>query len=171
DRQQAISRMSRALSEYEIGGLKTTIPFLQYPLKEWDGRLEATNLIFQEDARHPRDGLLTILPPGDHFRDERVIEDGHLEPGGDAAVVSNPRSCRRSQVTDQARSRHELLLRILGVHPAFDRVAVRREQARRVEGQTLTLCDPDLPLDQIEARDHLGHRMLDLKPRVHFEKV
>ena len=31
--------------------------------------------------------------------------------------------------------------------------------------------DPNLPLHQIEARHHLGDRVLDLEPRVHLEEV
>jgi acetyl-CoA carboxylase biotin carboxylase subunit len=47
DRQQAIARMSRALSEYEIGGLKTTIPFFQWILHDPDfqaARMDTTLL-------------------------------------------------------------------------------------------------------------------------------
>src|SRR6185295_19806412 len=35
----------------------------------------------------------------------------------------------------------------------------------------LTAGNLDLKLDQINARDHLGHRVLDLQPRVHFDEV
>ena len=47
DRQQAIRRMTRALSEYEIGGLKTTIPFFQWILHDPDflaARMDTTLL-------------------------------------------------------------------------------------------------------------------------------
>ena len=47
DRQQAVRRMSRALSEYEIGGLKTTIPFFQWILHDPDflaARMDTTLL-------------------------------------------------------------------------------------------------------------------------------
>jgi acetyl-CoA carboxylase biotin carboxylase subunit len=47
DRPQAIARMSRALSEYEIGGLKTTIPFFQWILHDPDfvaARMDTTLL-------------------------------------------------------------------------------------------------------------------------------
>ena len=47
DRPQAIQRMSRALSEYEIGGLKTTIPFFQWILHDPDfvaARMDTTLL-------------------------------------------------------------------------------------------------------------------------------
>jgi len=47
DRPQAISRMARALSEYTVGGLKTTIPFFQWILHDPDflaGRMDTTLL-------------------------------------------------------------------------------------------------------------------------------
>ena len=40
-----------------------------------------------------------------------------------------------------------------------------------VQRQRLAGGDAQLPLDQIEAGDHLGHRMLDLQPRVHLHEV
>src|SRR5207302_7166044 len=39
------------------------------------------------------------------------------------------------------------------------------------EPERLAGGDPQLLADQIDSRDHLGHRMLDLKSRVHLEKV
>ena len=38
-------------------------------------------------------------------------------------------------------------------------------------GQRLAGGDAQLPLDQILAGDHLGHRMLDLEARVHLHEV
>ena len=37
--------------------------------------------------------------------------------------------------------------------------------------QRLAGGDAQLPLDQIEAGDHLGHRMLDLEPGIHLDEV
>ena len=37
--------------------------------------------------------------------------------------------------------------------------------------QTLTRCNPQLPLDQIESCHHLGDWVLDLKSRVHLHKI
>ena len=41
---------------------------------------------------------------------------------------------------------------------------------RREERQGLPGGNAQLPLDQVEAGDHLGHRMLDLQPRVHLHE-
>ncbi len=31
--------------------------------------------------------------------------------------------------------------------------------------------DPDLLVDQVDAGDRFGHRVLDLQPRVHFDEI
>src|SRR4051812_5982403 len=41
-------------------------------------------------------------------------------------------------------------------------VPIRRER--------LPARDPDLPLDKVEAGNRLGHRMLDLQPRIHLHE-
>ena len=78
---------------------------------------------------------------------------------------------RRPQAADQTRRRHEALVRILGVDAALDGVTERRQRARRIDVEPLAAGDADLPLDEIDAGHHLGHRMLDLQPRVHLEEV
>ena len=37
--------------------------------------------------------------------------------------------------------------------------------------EALAARDADLPMDEVDAGHHLGHRMLDLQPRVHLEEV
>ncbi len=58
---------------------------------------------------------------------------------------------------------------ILGVDPRFDRVAIERNLVLS-ERQLLAERHAQLPFDEIDARDQLGHGMLDLQPRVHFNK-
>ena len=40
-----------------------------------------------------------------------------------------------------------------------------------VDRKLLAGGDADHLLDEVDAGDHLGHRMLDLQARVHFEKI
>ena len=47
----------------------------------------------------------------------------------------------------------------------------RRRDLLLASRQRLAGRHPHLPLDQILAGDHLGHRMLDLQPRVHLDEV
>ena len=58
---------------------------------------------------------------------------------------------------------------ILGVDPAFDRVAAPHDVALP-EAQLLAGGDADLLLHDVDAGDHLGHRVLDLDARVHLDE-
>ena len=57
---------------------------------------------------------------------------------------------------------------ILGVEPAFDRVPARFD---RREPERRAARHQDLLAYEIETRDPLGDRMLDLQTRVHLEEV
>jgi hypothetical protein len=59
---------------------------------------------------------------------------------------------------------------MLGVDPALDRMAAELDVAL-AEAQLLAGGDADLLLDDVDAGDHLGHRMLDLDARVHLDEV
>ena len=64
-RSLAIDRMQRALSEYEIGGVKTTVPMFRWILRQADfieGRFD-TN--FLDTALAARDGTPFVVPPPD----------------------------------------------------------------------------------------------------------
>ena len=62
------------------------------------------------------------------------------------------------------------MLRRFGGDAALDGVAVEANIGL-FERQRLAAGDAQLLRDQIDAGDHLGHRMFDLDARVHFEKV
>src|SRR6185436_7354977 len=87
-----------------------------------------------------------------------------------AAIVSQAEPLRQAQAFDLARTRHEVALRILGIDAAFDGVAGLGDMAL-APGQITSRGDFDLRLDEIDADDPLGHRMLDLQTGIHFEKV
>src|SRR3546814_18378519 len=66
--------------------------------------------------------------------------------------------------------RQEALLRLFGIKAHFDRMAVEWYLLLR-QRQGLAGGNTQLPFDQIEPGDHLGHRMLDLQARVHFHDI
>ena len=70
----------------------------------------------------------------------------------------------------RASLRQEFAVRIFGVDPRFDRMPTQLQIAL-VQGQSLTGGDPELPFDEVEPGHHLGDRVLDLQPRVHFDKI
>ena len=70
----------------------------------------------------------------------------------------------------------EMVLRVLGGDAALHRDAavldllLRRNAERRLV-QLVALRDQDLALDDVDAGDHLGHRVLDLDARVDLDEV
>ena len=68
------------------------------------------------------------------------------------------------------RARQKPAIRILGVDPAFDGPAVHPHIVLP-ESELLPRRHPDHLFDQVEPGHFLGHRMLDLQPRIHLEEV
>jgi hypothetical protein len=68
------------------------------------------------------------------------------------------------------RLRQESARRILSVDSAFKGMAALGQGLLR-PGQGAAISDHQLRADQIDADHCLGHRMLDLEPSVHLEKV
>ena len=69
-----------------------------------------------------------------------------------------------------ARAWHEIVLGVFGVNPALDGVAGLGDMALAPR-QIAAGGYFDLRLDQIDADHPLGHRMLDLQARVHFQEI
>ena len=112
---------------------------------------------------------------GHELGDHRIVVDGDFPALEDAGVVAHgdaaPFAFRRRAVFDQAaRRRQEAARRILGVDAALDRPAVQLHVGL-LQAQLLAGGDPDHLLDQVDAGDELGHRMLDLQARVHLEEI
>ncbi len=66
--------------------------------------------------------------------------------------------------------RQEAAIRVFGIDAGLDRPAVETHIILR-KTELFAIGDADHLLDEIEAGHHLGHRMLDLQPRVHLEEV
>ena len=78
-------------------------------------------------------------------------------PAGNSSAASLPVEGRKAA------------LRVLGIEPRLDGMAVDAHVGLR-ERQRLARRDAELQLDQVEPGDRLGHRMLDLQPRVHLHE-
>src|SRR5437867_93378 len=135
-----------------------------------DRREDADHLVLGERASHPLDGGRAVDPPDDELREQRVVEARHGVAFVGAGVVAHPRAGGRAESGDGTGGRHPAGEWILGVDATLDRRAPQYHVRLRVS-ERLTRRDPELLADEIDARDHLGHRMLDLEPRVHFEEV
>ena len=117
-------------------------------------------------ARH-----FAVAAMDDEFRQHRIergrdrLSLGHA--GINAYVATIP---RQRHLDDPAGRGHETARRAFGIDAIFDGVAVDPQRRLR-EAKRLAGGDAQLLGDEIDTGDHLGHRMLDLQPRVHFQKV
>ena len=71
---------------------------------------------------------------------------------------------------DQAGARLKVAVGVLGVDAALDRRAAA-DDVVLLERQRLAGGDANLRLDQVDAGDQLGHRMLDLNAGVDLDEV
>ena len=81
---------------------------------------------------------------------------------------------RRRQRTMRPDCGRKPCARILGAQPRLDRVAAALEARERFvlrQRQRLAGGDAQLPLDQVDAEQRLGHRVLDLQPGVHLDEA
>ena len=91
---------------------------------------------------------------------------------GGAAVEPHARAAGGAVGGDLAGVGTEAVRGVLGGDPALERRAVRHDPvlAEAEVGQGLAGRDPQLGLDQVDVGDLLGHRVLDLDPRVHLDE-
>ena len=107
----------------------------------------------------------------------RMVEDyfDHVAPPSPVAaelgISANLRSLiGKIQARDAAGLRQKITPRVLRVEARLDRVPTRAN-LRLAQRQRTARGNKHLPFDEIDAGDHFGHRVLDLKPRIHFEKI
>ena len=132
---------------------------------------DADDPVARQRVAHARQRGGAAVVVDDQLGDHRVVERRDrvalLDAGVDAHVR---RLARRHQVDQLARRGQEAAVRVLGVDARLDRVAGDGELALALR-QALARRNAQLPLDQVEPGDHLGHRMLDLQPRVHLHEI
>ena len=104
---------------------------------------------------------------GDELGDHWIVKWRHLAAGFDAAV--HPDIIRKFQRHDCSSGWQKAVFGIFGVDARLDRVSLKADLVL-AQRQLFACGDPELPLDQIEAGNRLGHWMLDLQPRVHFDE-
>jgi len=119
-----------------------------------------------------RDRSRAVLAPDDEFADQVVVvlADGvaRLVP----AVESHAEAVGQLERADRAGRGEELAARrVLRVDTHFDGVsATKRVHLLLSHRQFLAVGDANLPLDEVDAGDHLRDRVLDLQSRVHLEE-
>src|SRR3954454_4317431 len=141
----------------------------QHALVGQRGR-EPLDLALGERAGHPRQRLGPIAAPDDQLGQQRVVVRRRRVTGIEMRVHAHARTARRHVARDRARRGREIAFRILGVDATLDGVPAR-QPASHAGRQPLASGEPDLLFHQIDARDQLGHGMLDLYARVRLDEV
>ena len=128
-------------------------------------------------AVHAGDRLLRRRRPGGDLLQQRIVEAGDDRAGiGGAAVEPDAEAGRAAIGGDAAIVGDEVLLGVLGGDAALQRVAVQpdvllRRHAGFRRADRKTVEDVDLRLDDVDAGDLLGHRVLDLDARIDLDEV
>ena len=112
---------------------------------------------------------------GDHLRQQGVEGRVRLVAGVAAAVDPHARSARRLVGSEYAAGRAHGAVGVQGlqIDPRLDREAARTDGFRRPEPETcerLAGRDSQLCLDEVDACDRLGDRVLDLEAGVRLDE-
>src|SRR6185312_16063418 len=121
------------------------------------------------------DGRFAPRRVGDELGDHRIVIERYLAAFIDTGVVADGDARlaalgRRAVARQTAGRGQEIAVRIFGINPALDRPAAKLHIGLP-DGELFSRGHADHLLDQVDARDQLGHRMLDLQPRVHLQEV
>ena len=123
---------------------------------------DADDAILRQRLQHARAGPLARVVADDQLGDHRVVVRRDLVAFLDAGVDAHvQRLGRRRQMQQPAGRGQEALVRIFGVDARLDGMAANSQLLLR-QRQRFARGYAQLPLDEIEAGDHLRHRMLDL---------
>ncbi len=107
---------------------------------------------------------------GRDFGQHGVVVRGDVEARCDAAVDADPGAAGKVEGRDLSRCRQEVFGRIFCVNAAFDGGATRAGVGL-APGEGGAFGDADLLSHKIDPGDHFRHRMLDLQPGVHLDKI
>ena len=141
------------------------------PPVERDRRLHALDDQLVEGPAHRGQGLDAGWGRGrSACRGASRSRGGRCSRPGCASPSGRPGRPGLAEPGDPAGRGAEVVVGVLGVDPALDRVAADRDVLLG-EREGLAGGDPDLLLDQVDPRDHLGDGVLDLDPGVDLDEV
>src|SRR5204863_5646172 len=138
----------------EVGVLKNG-------LLKGDGGFDASDHVFAQRAAHFVHSLAAVSAVGDEFADHGIVMGGNGVAGIGMAIDANAAPARLIIHLDPARTRAEIIKRILGVNAAFDSVTFELDIALGM-AEGLAHGNHDLIAHKIYAGDFFGDRMLDL---------
>ncbi|CFK91655.1 Uncharacterised protein [Burkholderia pseudomallei] len=134
------------------------------------GGLHAVDAQLAQRARRARERGRPAFVVHDQLREQRIVERRHRVARIEQRIDSNAGARGPDERIDAAGVGPEILQRVLRVDPAFERGAAQCDVALR-EAQRLAVRDAQHLAHEIDARDRLRHRMLDLDARVHLDEV
>ena len=119
--------------------------------------------VSRQRAVQPRERGRAVRAVGDHLGDHRVVvgadDAAGLDRGVDAHAARVARQQRPGRPTGRSCASSALM-----------RASIAWPLSVSLDVERLARGDPQLQLDQVEPGDQLGHRVLDLQPRVHLEE-
>jgi len=114
-------------------------------------------------------GLAAIGAMGDELGQQRVVIRRHPIARIEMTVDADPRALRPGELLDRPGAGKEVARRVLGVESQLDGGALQMD-VFLAQPQGFAPGDAQHGLDQIDAGDHLGDRMLDLDAGVHLDE-
>ncbi len=150
---------------------------IDHVLDERNIRLHAANAELAQRPVGALAGALERRIPGGHLDQQGIVVGLQLRTRvGGGAVKPDAQAGGRAIGRDAPVVRREIVFRVFGRDAALDREAVdahvfllRQIERRLVELGPLR--DQDLRAHDVDARHHLGHRVLDLNARVDLDEV
>ena len=118
----------------------------------------------------PSDGLRAVDAVRDQLGDHGIVERRDHGAGLHAGIDTQPIAFRNIEADDRTRRRHEAAGGVLRVEARLDGVP-RHLDLPLAQRQLLAARNPQLPFDEVEPGDRLGHRMLHLQAGVHLDEV
>src|SRR5579859_8220608 len=106
----------------------------------------------------------------DQLAEKRVVLRRHHRTCLDVRVDANSPPDWKNSLRHRARAGTEVVRAVFGIYPALDRMTCESDFIL-APPQLAALRNCNLLLDKIDAANSLRHRMLDLNPRIHFQKV
>src|ERR1700683_4275179 len=97
----------------------------QDPPKEPNVLLDAGDRIFIERPVHPCDCRTTILRPDDQLAQQRIVVHGYCPAFINSLVQAHSWTRWRASRNDLAGAREKMIVRILRIKPALNRVPAR----------------------------------------------
>ena len=137
------------------------VGLLHHSAMERDRRRDPVDGQLGQGPIHPCDRGRSVGSVRDELPQKRIVVETHLVSLGEATVPTHSGTAWNPQCPHDARGRQEASSDVLRRDAALHGVA-RQSDVGLIEVERLAGCDPELPLDQVEARDQLGHRMLHL---------